>query len=55
MTLTELRYFVALAETDLAVRPLTDPAPQYCIALAWRVSYLRSEAIDILIDAPRSQ
>jgi len=34
MTLTELRYVVALA---------------------WRVVYPRSEAIDILIDTPRSQ
>ena len=40
-------------EHTLAVRPFADPAPMRSIALAWRVSYPRSEAIDILIDALR--
>lgn len=39
----------------LAVRPFADPAPTRSIALAWRVSYPRAEAIDILIDALRPQ
>jgi LysR family hydrogen peroxide-inducible transcriptional activator len=38
-------------DTKLAVRAFTDPTPKRSIALAWRVSYPRSEAIDILIDA----
>lgn len=40
-------------ERTLAVRPFLDPAPRRSIALAWRVSYPRAEAIDILIDALR--
>ncbi len=40
-------------ERTLAVRPFMDPAPRRSIALAWRVSYPRSEAIDILIDSLR--
>ena len=40
-------------ERTLAVRPFIDPAPKRSIALAWRVSYPRTEAIDILIDALR--
>ena len=39
----------------LAVRPFESPAPYRSIALAWRVSYPRPEAIDILIDALRPQ
>ena len=42
-------------EHTLAVRPFTDPAPKRSIALAWRVSYPRPEAIDILIAALRPQ
>jgi LysR family hydrogen peroxide-inducible transcriptional activator len=42
-------------EQTLAVRPFADPAPKRSIALAWRVSYPRPEAIDILIDALRPQ
>jgi LysR family hydrogen peroxide-inducible transcriptional activator len=38
-------------ENTLAVRPFKSPAPQRSIAIAWRVSYPRPEAIDILIDA----
>jgi len=41
-------------EHTLAVRPFADPAPKRSIALAWRVSYPRPEAIDVLIDALRS-
>lgn len=40
-------------ERTLAVRPFIDPAPTRSIALAWRVSYPRLEAIDILIDSLR--
>ncbi len=38
-------------EETLAVRSFADPAPQRTIALAWRVSYPRHQAIDILSDA----
>jgi LysR family hydrogen peroxide-inducible transcriptional activator len=38
-------------EETLAVRPFADPAPQRTIALAWRVSYPRHQAIDILSEA----
>lgn len=38
---------------SLAVRPFTDPAPERVIALAWRVSFPRHQAIDILADALR--
>lgn len=41
-------------ERTLAVRPFIEPAPRRSIALAWRVSYPRPEAIDILIDALRA-
>ena len=41
-------------EETLAVRPFTNPAPQRTIALAWRVSYPRHQAIDILTDALRA-
>jgi LysR family transcriptional regulator, hydrogen peroxide-inducible genes activator len=37
----------------LAVRPFTDPAPRRTVALAWRASYPRHQAIDILADALR--
>jgi LysR family hydrogen peroxide-inducible transcriptional activator len=42
-------------ERTLAVRPFVDPAPKRSIALAWRVSYPRAEAIDILINAVTPQ
>jgi LysR family hydrogen peroxide-inducible transcriptional activator len=35
------------------VRPFADPAPQRTIALAWRVSYPRPDAFDILTDSLR--
>ncbi|MDG2047823.1 MAG: hydrogen peroxide-inducible genes activator [Halioglobus sp.] len=38
---------------SLALRPFESPAPCRSIALAWRVSYPRPEAIDILINALR--
>ena len=38
-------------KNTLAVRPFESPAPHRRIALAWRASYPRPEAIDILIDA----
>lgn len=44
---------VTYGERSLAVRPFTDPAPKRTIALAWRASYPRPEAIDILLDAMR--
>jgi LysR family hydrogen peroxide-inducible transcriptional activator len=37
----------------LAVRPFAHPAPERIIALAWRVSFPRHQAIDILADALR--
>ena len=40
-------------EDTLALRPFTDPVPLRTIALAWRVSYPRHQAIDILSDALR--
>jgi LysR family hydrogen peroxide-inducible transcriptional activator len=40
-------------EHTLAVRPFADPVPQRTIALAWRVSYPRHQAIDILTNAMR--
>ncbi|NQX87386.1 MAG: hydrogen peroxide-inducible genes activator [Halioglobus sp.] len=39
----------------VAVRPFSNPAPRRNIALAWRVSYPRTEAIDILINALQAQ
>lgn len=38
---------------SLAIRPFTGPAPQRTVALAWRASYPRHQAIDILTDALR--
>lgn len=40
-------------KVGLATRPFRKPAPVRTIALAWRVSYPRHEAIDILSDALR--
>ncbi len=37
----------------LVVRPFADPVPERTIALAWRVSYPRHQAIDLLRDALR--
>lgn len=36
---------------ELVIRPFTDPIPFRTIALAWRVSYPRHQAIDILAEA----
>ncbi len=36
---------------QLLLKPFVDPAPQRTIALAWRASYPRHQAIDMLIDA----
>jgi LysR family hydrogen peroxide-inducible transcriptional activator len=41
-------------EHTLAVRPFIEPVPKRTIALAWRVSYPRPQAIDLLSDALRS-
>ena len=38
-------------EDTLAIRPFKGEAPTRTIALAWRVSYPRLQAIDILVDA----
>lgn len=38
---------------QLVVRPFNDPAPQRTVALAWRVSYPRLQAVDMLTDALR--
>ena len=35
----------------LAIRPFADPVPQRTIAIAWRVSYPRHQAIDVLSNA----
>lgn len=43
--------FVSYGDQALVVKPFTDPAPVRTVALAWRVSYPRPEAIDILTDA----
>jgi len=40
-------------ESSLVVRPFTRPAPSRTVALAWRVSYPRHQAIDVLTDALR--
>lgn len=45
---------ITYGERTLVVRPFNKPAPQRTIALAWRASYPRPEAIDILIDAMRA-
>lgn len=42
-------------QANVVVRPFADPAPKRSIGLAWRVSYPRTEAIDILIDALKKQ
>ena len=44
---------VTYGEHSLAVRPFSEPAPRRTIALAWRASYPRHEAIDILTSALR--
>ncbi|MBT4522052.1 MAG: hydrogen peroxide-inducible genes activator [Halieaceae bacterium] len=41
-------------EDTLAVRPFTDPAPRRTVALAWRTSFPRHQAIDTLTKALRS-
>jgi len=38
-------------EQELVLRPFTDPSPHRTIALAWRVSYPRHQAIDVLAEA----
>ena len=40
-------------ESRLTTRPFSDPAPTRSVALAWRASYPRHKAIDILGDALR--
>lgn len=40
-------------EDTLAVRPFAGPVPKRTVALAWRASYPRHQAIDILIEALR--
>lgn len=40
-------------EETLIIRPFVEPAPTRTIALAWRVSYPRHQAIDLLSDALR--
>lgn len=43
------------SDSDLVLRPFTAPAPARTIALAWRVSYPRHQAIDLLADALRDE
>ena len=40
-------------EDTLAVRPFAEPVPKRSVALAWRASYPRHQAVDILIEALR--
>jgi len=40
-------------QENVVIRPFKEPMPHRSIALAWRVSYPRPEAIDLLIDALR--
>jgi LysR family hydrogen peroxide-inducible transcriptional activator len=42
-------------DSDLVVRPFRAPHPSRTIALAWRVSYPRHQAIDILTEALRDR
>jgi LysR family hydrogen peroxide-inducible transcriptional activator len=44
---------VTYGDRTLAVRPFAGPPPQRTIALAWRASYPRPSAIDVLTDAFR--
>jgi LysR family hydrogen peroxide-inducible transcriptional activator len=37
----------------LAIRPLTPPVPHRTVAIAWRASFPRPKAIDVLVDAVR--
>jgi LysR family hydrogen peroxide-inducible transcriptional activator len=41
-------------DQQLAIRPFTDPQPTRTVALAWRVSYPRHQAIDALTEALHS-
>ena len=41
------------AEVVIAVRPLTEPAPTRTVAIAWRATFPRPKAIDVLMDAIR--
>ena len=43
------------SDSNLALLPFTEPGPSRTIALAWRVSYPRHQAIDILTDALRTE
>ncbi len=43
------------SDSELVLRPFTAPAPARTIALAWRVSYPRHQAIDLLADALRDE
>lgn len=38
-------------DSELVVRPFADPVPSRTIALAWRVSYPRHQAVDVLAQA----
>lgn len=41
------------AEGVIAVRPFTDPVPTRTVAIAWRATFPRPQAIDVLMDAIR--
>ena len=43
------------SDSDLVLRPFIAPPPTRTIALAWRVSYPRHQAIDLLADALRDE
>ena len=38
-------------DSSLVIRPFTKPVPTRTLAIAWRASYPRPEAIDALIQA----
>ncbi|MEP1471307.1 MAG: hydrogen peroxide-inducible genes activator [Halieaceae bacterium] len=42
------------ADSSLVIRPFAKPVPTRTLAVAWRASYPRSEAIDALIEAVRA-
>ncbi len=41
------------ATGNLAIRPFAPPAPFRQVAIAWRASFSRSRAIDVLADSVR--
>ncbi len=44
---------IPYGKDTLAIRPFVDPAPQRIVALAWRASFPRHQAIDVVSQAIR--